>query len=229
MPVPWCAHKGQEWGEPNCCPDGWGPALPVSGKSELRCLVSQRWRPQIALLSCSRQADPTGNYADTYTLFLFSLQWWGNRAVLVVLCCVQRIPKALSFTLYMLQVPTPVLQGPNLLLSWVMPQIQSRFIWVLQSMSNEGFYGEMWTEHSLSQLKCLALFICFLLTFPHPPCWKSGSRVLAVFGSAIILLVTESLKENILCVRPCKCLCPKPSSILECHRSAQCVVKQSSA
>lgn len=42
----------------------------------------------------------------------------------------------------MLQVLARLLQGLNLLLSHVVPQIQSQFTWGLQSMSNEYVRGD---------------------------------------------------------------------------------------
>lgn len=158
MPVPWHAHKGQERGEPS--PFAFQTAALVAGDLHSLCLGSLSYNAWFHKdgdhrLLCSAAhcrltpLETMQNNADTYSLFLFSLERWGNRADLVVLCWVQWIPKALSFTLYMLQVATPVLQGPNLLLSWVMPQIQSQFTWVLQSMSNEYFCGDIWTEHCI--------------------------------------------------------------------------------
>lgn len=80
------------------------------------------------------------------------------------------------FTLHMLQVPTPLLQGLNLLLSGVAPQIQSRFTWGLQSMSNKYIHGDFANRALLIRTEMpdfVHLFLFFL--FSDPSCWKSGS------------------------------------------------------
>lgn len=76
----------------------------------------------------------------------------------------------------MLQVPTPLLQGLNLLLSQVVPQTQSQFTWGLESMSNKYIRGDFANRALLIVTEMpgfVRLFLFFL--FSHPPCWKSGS------------------------------------------------------
>lgn len=71
------------------------------------------------------------------------------------------------FTLQMLQVPTPLLQDPSLLVSQVVPQIQSQFTWGLQTMSTEHIHGDF-SNRALLIMTEVPDFINLLLFF-FPP------------------------------------------------------------
>lgn len=217
MPAPWHTHKSKGVRSsafsiclPDCCPDSWGPAPPVPGKAELWCLVSEPGRPPHR---CSARQDtaacPCSKRCWHLFTFFFLFQRWRNRANLVVLWRVQWIPKALFL--------------PYKCCRFLHPCFKIRASWFLKlchkfSPSSPGAYKPcllntsmviFQTGHCLSWLRCLILLIYFFFFFPlfsHPPCWKLGGWVLAVSGLAIFLLVMESLKENILWVKPCKCL-----------------------
>jgi len=78
----------------------------------------------------------------------------------------------------MLQVLAPLLQGLNLLLSQVLPQIQFQFTWGLPSMSNENVRGDFANRASLSTTELpgfVHLFLFVSLFSPTIPCWKSSS------------------------------------------------------